>query len=361
MVKVSNLYSAGVAAMIIVGGYCLCWCNSTFAVDDEPLNKGDRILALAVNEAADGNYDNAIAQAQKTGMTTLSIPVQWDQIQKEPGKFSMQPNYLAIANIYYPAINIKLALELNPIDTNNKRLPSDLTDKPYDDPETIRRYKRALDYVLAQIPNLEVITLAIGNEIDGVLHSKQDWAQYTRFFNQVANYARQKRAGMKIGVKGMFFGMTTEYKNRFRILNEAADVVMVTYYPLKADFTMQKPEVVYRDFDTIASVYPDKPIYFMEIGYPSGAGNLSSEEQQAAFIKHAFNAWDQHAEHIRFLEFTWLHDQPKSAIDGFREYYGLSDPAFLSFLSTLGLRTHNGQDKKAFIELKRQANSRGWR
>ena len=40
--------------------------------------------------------------------------------------------------------------------------------------------------------------------------------------------------------------------------------------------------------------------------------------------------------------------------------YGLSDPAFLAYLGTLGLRTADGRDKAAYAVSEAEAEARGW-
>jgi len=53
-------------------------------------------------------------------------------------------------------------------------MPADLAGTPFDDPAFIQRFKALLDYVLAQIPDLQLTSLAIGNEIDGYLGADKE-------------------------------------------------------------------------------------------------------------------------------------------------------------------------------------------
>ena len=171
---------------------------------------------------------------------------------------------------------------------------------------------------------------------------------------------RSLRPNLLVGGKGMFDGMTGPAAPYFQSLNRHSDVVQVTYYPLNGDFTVRAPDTVYADFQAIAALYPDKPIYFLELGYLSGKANRSSEAQQAEFVRQTFRAWDDHADQIRLITFVWLNDIPSGAVDELTGYYGLSNKAFASYLGTLGLRAADGTEKAALSVLRAEAKARGW-
>jgi hypothetical protein len=60
------------------------------------------------------------------------------------------------------------------------------------------------------------------------------------------------------------------------------------------------------------------------------------------------------------VSFTWLHDISREDLNGHLEYYGLDAEGFAAFLASLGVRTHEGQDKAAFRVLQQEATARGW-
>ncbi len=82
--------------------------------------------------------------------------------------------------------------------------------------------------------------------------------------------------------------------------------------------------------------------------------------QEARFVEEAFKMWDRHGAHIDLMEFTWLHEQPVSALQGYARYYDLHETGFLTFLGTLGLRSYDGTDKPAFSQLVQESGARGW-
>lgn len=325
--------------------------------------KGNRTLEIHINEAENGDYDQAAEKAKAAGAESVSLSVFWDEIETAPGVYQPDPNYLEIANLYYPSQQLAVSLVISVLDTTKTRLPPDLEGKSLDDPEMISRFKGLLDYTATQIPDLQLTSLAIGNEIDGVLGEDQEaWQAYRMFFRETSQYARKLWPEVPVGTKATFDGLTGSMQENAQILNQESDVVMVTYYPLAGDFTVHDPEVVHEDLDQLVRIYPQKNIYITEIGYPTGAANDSSPEKQAAFIRETFAAWDQHADHIPVLSYSWLTDLSPGSVSHLERYYGVSTPAFGEFLRTLGLRTYpgGGKDKPGYQVLKAEAEARGW-
>ena len=330
---------------------------------DAALPRGERVLGIDVSEAEDGDYNRAFSLAREAGMQVTSLSLSWDDIEISPGVYEPDPDFLTIANLYYPQVDTALNLGVHPLDTAVDRRPADLQDKPFDDPEVIQRYKLLLDYVFSQIPDLELESLAIGNEIDGVLGGDPAaWQAYGRFFEVAAAHARSLRPEVDIGTKIMYAGLMSNAMPVIRPLHDSSDVVMATYYPLNPDFGVRPPEVVIEDLAALVAAYPEKPILLLEVGYPSSPLLESSEAKQAEFIRHLFEAWDNHPDAIRLISITWLTDTSEDSLAVYADYYGLADENFIAFLATLGLRNRDGagSDKPAFQQLRLEAQARGW-
>lgn len=324
----------------------------------DSVKKGDRLLGISITEGR-GGFDESFNTIKDVGAQFIELPLNWDDIEKSPGTYGNQ--FLNIANMYYPATHTKVLLTINPIDTNVLHLPEDLTDRDFDDPEVIERYKRLMDYVFSQIPDLELVAISIGNEIDAYLcEDIGKWDQYQKFFKETGDYIRDNKAAIKIGCKTTFEATTEKNEKEIKILNKSSDVIMVNYYPLNADFSVKDPSVVQSDIDMLTSLYTDEILYITEAGYPSSSHLGSSDKMQRQFIKEIFKAWDKHRLQIKLVDFVWLHDLCQSEVDIFVEYYGVSARNFTEFLRTLGLQTYDGKDKQAFIALKAEAEIRGW-
>lgn len=332
-------------------------------VSADVLPRGSRSLEVAITLPENEDYDAAIALVQSLGAESVPVSLFWDEIETSPGVFNPDPNWLPVINQYYPAQNLKVTLTISVLDTVTDRRPADLRGLPWDDPQVIARFTALLDTIAAQIPDVQLTALAIGNEIDGVLGTQAaNWEAYTTFFAASAAHARALWPGVPVGAKVMFSG-ARQIPARIRPLWDASDAVMLTYYPLKSDFTVRPPQVVADDVAQMVAIAQGKPVYLLEAGYPSGETCNSTPEQQAAFIRQVFRAWDAHAEAIPLISFTWLSDLPPKAVREFQGYYGVNNRAFGEYLRTLGMRTWKGagSDKPAFLQLEAEAAARGWR
>jgi hypothetical protein len=188
-------------------------------VDAQP--KGDRILAIDVTDPADGDYDGAITQALDAGAEALSISIFWDDLEAKPGEYNPDPNWLEIANAYYPTRGIAVDLVLNPIDTNQNRVPEDLKDLPLNNPLVIERFNKLQNYVFSQVPDLDLVAYSIGNEIDAYLGTDtKKWAEYTAFYEATSAHAKNLHPDAVIGTKGMFDGMTGNASSYFQKINK---------------------------------------------------------------------------------------------------------------------------------------------
>ena len=121
---------------------------------------------------------------------------------------------------------------------------------------------------------------------------------------------------------------------------------------------------VARDLVRLATLFPDHPIRLQECGYASGAGCGGSEAAQADFVSAVFDAWDQLADRLVHVDFTWQHDVSTTTVDGWVTAYGMSghphEDAFRAYLATLGLHHHDGSAKPAWDRLTVEAAARGW-
>lgn len=323
--------------------------------------RGDRMLGIDVNEGDHGDFDDAFERVLDVGVDFVSLTIYWDDFETAPSTYAPEINWLKIANSYYSAAGLDLALVVAPIDTNVLRTPGDLRGLAFDDPEMIARFQSFLEYVSTQLPDIELLSISIGNEVDAYLGNDQAlWDQYQIFYSETIDHIHSTAPDWRVGVKSMYPGLVGGQRDRLQALNSKSDVILVTYYPLEADFSVRPPGTVFTDFAQITSLYPDRPIHFTEVGYPSSTRLGSSEEAQAAFIRNSFAAWDDLAGSISVINFTWLHDISPAQVDFYAEYYGTHDANFLAYLGSLGLVHADGTEKAAFLTLEHAAAERGW-
>jgi hypothetical protein len=317
-----------------------------------------RVLSIDVNAARGGDYTAAFELALGAGLSEIGLTFPWTSIEVAPEVY--RNDDLATANGFYPAYAVPVRLMISPIQTNMKVVPSDLAGKPFDDPELIARFNAMLDWVATQIPDLTVAGIILGNEYDVYLgQDPAAWAAYTAFYTATAAHARSLWPGARISAEATLPGAIGPMLAYNQALNQHSDVLSVSYYPLNADFTVQAPQVVQGAFDQICTSYA-LPIDFEEIGYPSGNRNKSSPAQQAEFVHEVFLAWDRHADQVRMVDFTWMHDLPAGVARLIARIYGVRNPRFTEYIATLGLRNFDGTDKPAWAQLEADAAARGF-
>jgi hypothetical protein len=319
-----------------------------------------RRLGIDVQAGQDGDYDKAIQIAKRGGAQFVSMSINWEDIEPTPNKYGSP--YLQIADTYYPAQHLQVRLCLRSLDTNGPHIPPDLRNLPMDSPLVIERFEQMADDTLVHLSHVSLTSLGLGNEVDAPLGADaKKWAQFRRFFKAVKAHLKIKYPKLLIGVPTTFAGTMGSARNEIKALNAASDLIMITYYPLKSDFTVEDPDIVLKDFDRLTKLYEGRKIVFVEAGYPSGGACGSSEAKQAQFVRCVFQAWDAHAGQIPAVSFCWLNDKSAADVDGFVKYYSIDTVAFRELLLTLGLRTNDDTDKEGFRVLTQEAKARGWR
>jgi len=351
-------------SVVIVFAVTTLLIMTSSAQSQKPVDapKGNRIFAMKANLGKEGDFNKTFNESLKAGSQTQVLPQDWNELETAPGQFKPKKNFLAIANFYYPAQKMPVHLIIRPIHTNQKVAPHDLMDKPIDDPLTIKRFKKLLDWVATQIPKVELVSLTIGSEVDLIMWGDpKKWEAWTTFYAAVAPYARQKFSGTLISCETTHSAFVGPDLERVRKLHQHSDAIGVSYYPMKHKLGgVKSPKAVHADFKAVVNAIPQKPIIYYQIGYPSSPKLGSSPQKQAAFITEAFRAWDTHADRILMLNFQWMHETPPFGVDQYVKYYQNETPEFRAFLGSLGLMSWEGKPKPAWEVLKKEAKARGF-
>jgi len=320
--------------------------------------RGNRLLNIDISPSEKLDEVDAFLLARsRVGIDAALVGGSWPEVETAPRKFNYQG--LKMANSVYK--DVKVILELNPVETFIKTVPSDLKTVAFDAPVMIARFKKLLDVVFSQLSDLEITALWIGNEVTGYLDKTDEWDAYQTFYKTVGAYAKSIRPGIKVGSAGSMEDWDNVTKGQFKqaeALNQSSDIIVFTCYPT--------PGNVKSAFDTLTSAFPGRTVYIKEIGCPTSSRIGSSEEKQEEFVKEVFRAWDEHACQIEYLSFHALHDFPKELVTGIFGLMGMSEDedALLNMeiMTSLGLRTYPGKgaDKAAFRALVEEARARGW-
>jgi hypothetical protein len=188
-------------------------------------------------------------------------------------RFSFDPAWDILATVdlvYGTELDRPLALTLRTINTSALEIPSDLQDVPFDDARMKARYRAFVDHVFSRIPAVELLSVSVGNEIDGWLGAASGrWAQYASFAADAIPHARAAwtHGPILVGATATTGGLRGRPAD-LAAVNATADVAMLTYYPLRGDFTVEDPSVVAADFTSFVAL-TNLPLFFAEAGYPS--------------------------------------------------------------------------------------------
>jgi len=328
---------------------------------ENPQHHADRIYGINVSESIDG-FEASFQKAQEAGIEVVELNIPWNAIETGEGIYEDPWGGVLEATAFYAQYNIKVCFSIAVINTVKWEVPAYLEEVPSNDQQFINAFNNMIDWFIVNIPSIvDIYSISIGNEIDLVLESENDWNEYTTFFEEAANHIRTNFPIIKIGVKNTIMGgIYGSELEQIQSINEFSDVVMLNYYPQNDNFQVLEPDVVYNHMSEWVNYFPDKEIWLTEVGYQSGSEYCNSTElKQAEFYHHFFIAWDQHKDKIKFVLIDWLHDQSPETIAEWEDYYG-NDPALVEYLSTLGLRNYDGTDKPAWLQLKAEVSARNW-
>lgn len=325
---------------------------------------GKRILGVVPTEREAEDFNLVIDLLEEAGARNSSLSLYWDQIETAPGVYAPDPNFVKIANQFYNLRGFPLTVSLSGIDTNTDRRPPDLAGLPHNDPEVVKRYVAMARWVIDNLADVTISCFSVGNEIDATLAGDAEaWAAYRSFFAQVAPALRAMREGLVIGSKATSSVLSEEpARGEYRALLQDADAAMLTYYPLRPDFSVKPLSQIATDFETMVELAEGKLVRILECGFPSAELLGSSQAMQADFISSVFAAWDVHSAQISHIDFFSLHDFSPAIVDELSDYYGIGSDRFAAFLGTLGLREWAGEgaDKLGWQRLVQEAKARGF-
>jgi len=355
-----------------------CSVKKDEQLESSPILKGSRQFGIHITQGQGESFNSAFSVIDTAGFDFVTLHQIWGDgglsglpvtpLTTNAAGSSFDFTNVDSANAFYPANSKTLMLTIGTIDTNNKFVPSDFNAVSFDDSTLRIQFKTLLSQLIPRLSSTQIVSLQIGNEVDVRLQiDSTAWSEYKIFFDDVSAYAKTLRSDLKIGVTTTLAGaISNSQKALIQDLNSTADVVVVTYYPMNADFTMKSPSVVTADLTALVSLYPTKPIYIQEIGYSSGSSFIgSSEEQQRQFVQNFFTVWDSFSINIPVVAWLNLTEWSSTSVDGFGTQYGICPGTycngFKEYLQTLGLRRYNDSTSKpAFDEINLQMQSRQW-
>ena len=278
----------------------------------------------------------------------------WDEIETGREKYKLNDVGYKISEAVQE--NLPAVLHIRVIDTNQRAIPADLMDLPFDSEQVGVRLDQLLDAVL---PKLEgrVKYFLVGNEIDP--YFKQHPGEVEAFAKLVARAAARIRKTVpdaQISVSTTLDGIKDAVQ--LRPILDQTTFVALTYYPMSPDFVVRDPSTVDADFEGILSAAGSKRIFLQEVGYPTSPNNGSSEEKQAELFSRVLDRVAADPGRFVGANFTFMSDFSDSLVKSFTVYYRMPGVnRFASFLKTLGMFNDQGRPKKAWEMFTRKVKS----
>lgn len=393
-------------AMIVLPILFINCSNSSSSSSDTPapgqpvdtveniVPKGSRALGVdIVDESTASSFTQNVAFAKAIGADYFILDMLWNQIETDGndsscavGSYVDAGSRLSILNSTLPTVDIKVTINFSLSTTNIWGLPSVFSPSDFTaDPSATAtqnkidiiacRYVNALSYVFSQIPNVNVVSLQIGNEIDYLPQATNAnfWANYWRFFASAASYARTIRTasiasalpvGVTASVSGLTGGKGEVIRSGLNALNaNISDFVAANYYPFEAGGSATKITQISSTFASLITAAGAKSIRIQEYGCQSGTISSSSETLQTQCFEELLKVWDANPTKITHINLLRMNDLSYTKAYASASNYSTPaapDATFVDYIQTLGLRTDGGQDKPSYSYLKTQLKKRGW-
>lgn len=324
-----------------------------------PPRRGSIRVALDANPFANEGYDPRSIQARfrqalNAGVNFIYLSPKWNEIETDREKYKLNDVGYKIGEAAEE--NLPAVLHIRVIDTNQRAVPADLMDQPFDSEEIGLRLDRLLDAVLPRLGD-RVKYFLVGNEIDA--YFKQHPGEVRAFAKLVARASARIRNTVpdaQISVSTTLDGI--ENAGELRPILDQTAFFALTYYPMSSEFVVRDPSTVDADFPRILRAAGSKQIFLQEVGYPTSPNNGSSEEKQAEVFSRVLDRVADAPERFIGVNFTFMSDFSDSLVKSFTEYYRMPGAnRFGSFLKTLGMFDDQGRPKKAWAVFARKVKS----
>ena len=267
---------AVVAAVLLTVFGCAAAANA-----GEPVPKGERQFAIAITTpAVERGQDffavceTAVDLAIATGIDLPGeIAIAWSTAERRSLfgniRFEDDGNERAIGIVRRKRLPVIITFVI--FETAASRIPADLRALNYDDPKLLRRLHQYIDWVYALTRDLDVRAVVFGNEFDVHLaleaaRNRDRWGELERMIASVRAHVRSlpRWRNTPFALEATVDGLIGESRDRLRRLNEYADVIGASYYPL-AENGVLEPRVVGDHVARLLDEYPTKDVHFYAI------------------------------------------------------------------------------------------------
>jgi hypothetical protein len=352
--------------------------TESYACDSVPVAKGGRTFGMDIlnTPTANGNFDSNIADLQSLKGSFQTLHLNWNQIEaagsgSTSGVFSDPNGALQAMNTYANSTGIKVTLRIHPVDVPGKFVPSDLLNERFNTADMQTRFRNMLSFVFTKISTANVTRVVVGNEVDAYNPGADSnfWYDYPTFLFNLNSWLGTNYS-LDLGFAATLNGIITNaiLSNSGGQTTQAilagwisvSDFLGITYYGIDSNFQVKPNSAVAGNFENLVA-FTNAIIHIEEVGYPSGAQGLGSEDLQSEFFCEVFKAWDRFPTQILSLAALRMVDIPRSEAETKATEYTLTgNENFIEYLRTLGIKSVDNQAKPAFNIIKSELLKRGF-
>lgn len=312
---------------------------------------GPLLVGITVNTFANEtmNAEGLMRRWQQsidTGANFVVSNGKWNELEPKKGDYKLDGLKFQVSEA--KKHNLQIAYTLRLIDTVARTMPADLQRKKWTDPEMEARVTRLIEALAPEFGG-RVKWFMLGNEIDGYFGRHPEEVQdFAQLYDRVSKRLKELVPDLLVSSTMMYGGIET-LDGLMRPLNGRFDFLAITYYPIRADFTMKDPSIVTNDFTRMRNAAAGRGVVLQEIGYATAAVNGSSEEKQAQFVSNVFSQLRANRDVFAAGSFFVLADLSDPFVKSLAQFYGIQNaPTFLGFLQSTGLFDLQGKPKRSW-------------
>lgn len=245
--------------------------------------------------------------------------------------------------------NLKYHLSIKNPATNVNHVPSEYTGMNFRDTVLKNAYYQFAKRLIDSFANV-VDYLSVGVESDFYFKNHpNEIEEFTELFSSISDYVHLNYPKIKISSAITFiYGIKTN-DTLWQSIKDFSDVLCITYWPLKNDFTVISTAItdIATDMNTLIQKAGLKPIIIKEWGFPSSKLVNSSDLIQSNFVKEMFRQTINKPQ-IEGVEWTFLADFNSSTINSWSSFYQINSDEFKGYVGSLGLMDTLGITKPAY-------------
>lgn len=287
-----------------------------------------------------------LATLSNAGMSFILSYGSWPRLEPAPGHFNL--GSLRYHQSVVSSRGWQSGYTLTIINMDRREVPDELQQEPWNSPQMEARVLALIDALAAEFQG-RMDYFQFGNEADTYFASHPGEIQaFLELFTAARN--RLKELSPETAVSITFkHSSLDQLATIYQGLDEACDLLAVTYGPYTETFDAKPPSTVTPDFAAIRAAARGRKILFQEIAYPSATANASTPEQQARFYQALLDELRGANGQVAAAQIFLLSEMDESQARAFTSGLGLAAGNKLdALLGSLGLFDANLEPKPAW-------------